>query len=105
VLVLASRVESYGMVVTEASAHGLPVIATDTGGLPEALGELPGGRRPGLLVPSDDAGGLSTAIRRWLTEGELRRSLTEAAEERRASLTGWDETARHVERVLTEAAA
>ena len=38
VLVLASRAETYGMVVTEALARGLPVIATAVGGLPEALG-------------------------------------------------------------------
>ncbi len=53
-LVHASRFESYGMVVTEALAHGLPVLATDTGGLPGALGRLPDGRRPGLLVPPGD---------------------------------------------------
>ena len=38
VLVLASHAETYGMVVTEALARGLPVIATAVGGLPEALG-------------------------------------------------------------------
>ena len=37
-----SRAETYGMVVTEALARGLPVLATDVGGVPEALGS---GRR------------------------------------------------------------
>ncbi len=37
-LVLASSAESWGMVVTESLARGIPVLATEVGGLPEALG-------------------------------------------------------------------
>ena len=50
-MVLASRAETYGMVVTEALARGLPVLAADVGGLTEALGHGADGIRPGLLVP------------------------------------------------------
>ncbi|PWU62488.1 glycosyl transferase, partial [Micromonospora globispora] len=53
-LVLASRAETYGMVVTEALARGVPVLGSEVGGLPEALGHAPDGSRPGLLVPPDD---------------------------------------------------
>jgi glycosyltransferase involved in cell wall biosynthesis len=102
VLVLPTRVESYGMVLTEALAHGVPVIATEVGGVPEAVGVLPGGRLPGLLVPPGDAGALADALRRWLERPGLRTTLRESALERRSSLTGWDETAGRVARVLTE---
>ncbi len=59
---LASRAETYGMVVTEALARGLPVIATEVGGVPEALGEGADGSRPGLLVPPDDPAALAAAL-------------------------------------------
>ena len=58
VLVLATRAESWGMVVTESLARGLPVLATEVGGLPEALGRRPR-VGPGVLVPAGDAPALA----------------------------------------------
>ena len=104
-LVLASRAETYGMVVTEALAHGLPVVATEVGGVPEALGHAPGGDRPGLLVPPGDPAALGAALRAWLSDAALRERLRRAARERRASLSRWSTTASVVSAVLTEAAA
>jgi glycosyltransferase involved in cell wall biosynthesis len=104
-LVLASRAETYGMVVTEALAHGLPVVATEVGGVPEALGHAPGGDRPGLLVPPGDPAALGAALRAWLGDAALRERLRRAARERRASLSRWSTTASVVSAVLTEAAA
>ena len=86
VLVLASRAETYGMVVTEALARGLPVVAAEVGGLPEALGHGADGMRPGLLVPPGDPAALGAALRAWLGDAGLRRRLRRAARERRASL-------------------
>jgi glycosyltransferase involved in cell wall biosynthesis len=91
-LVLASRAETYGMVVTEALARGLPVVAAEVGGLPEALGHCADGMRPGLLVPPDDPAALGAALRAWLGDAELRARLRRAARERRESLSGWSTT-------------
>jgi glycosyltransferase involved in cell wall biosynthesis len=105
VLVLASHGESYGMVVTEALAHGLPVVATDVGGLPEALGRTSRGHRPGLLVPAGDPPALAAALRSWLDDAELRQRLRGAAVERRATLSGWTATTNLVAQALVEAGA
>jgi glycosyltransferase involved in cell wall biosynthesis len=99
-LVLASRGETYGMVVTEALACGTPVLATASNGLPEALGRAPDGSLPGLLVPPDDPAALAGAVRRWLGDPELRRQLRRSARERRTTLTGWAVTSEAVAKVL-----
>ena len=103
VMVLASRAEAYGMVVVEALARGLPVIATDVGGLTEALGHGTAGVRPGLLVPPDDPSALGTALRAWLGDAELRRRLRRAARERRESLSGWPVTTSLIADILAGA--
>ncbi|WP_433290610.1 glycosyltransferase family 4 protein [Actinoplanes sp. CA-030573] len=99
-LVLPSRAETYGMVVTEALARGLPVIATDVGGVSEALGVAPNGERPGLLVPPDDVPALAGALRTWLTDAGERERLRTAARARRGTLPTWHDTARRLSEVL-----
>jgi glycosyltransferase involved in cell wall biosynthesis len=101
VVVLASRAETYGMVVTEALARGLPVIATGVGGVTEALGHGSDGIRPGLLVPTDDPTALAGALRSWLADAKLRARLRRAASERRESLRGWSTTTSIIAGVLT----
>src|SRR5581483_950121 len=98
--VLASRAETYGMVVTESLARGLPVLAADVGGLTEALGYGADGIRPGLLVRPDDPTALSAALHAWLTDAELRTRLRRAACERRQSLSAWSTTASQLAGVL-----
>ena len=101
-LVLASRSETYGMVVTEALARGLPVVATSVGGVPGALGRGADGSRPGLLVPPGDPVALAAALRRWLASTVLRQRFRKAARERRGTLPDWSATTVQISRVLAE---
>jgi glycosyltransferase involved in cell wall biosynthesis len=103
-LVLPSRGETYGMVVTEALARGIPVLATAVNGLPEALGRAPDGSRPGVLVRPDDPVALADALRLWLGEPELRRRLRRSAIDRRTTLRGWASTSRLISNALAEVA-
>ena len=66
-LVLPSRKETFGKVLIEAMAFGVPVIATRAGGVPEIVvdGET------GILILPDDAASLAKAIRRMITDREL----------------------------------
>ena len=93
-LILPSRAETYGMVVTEALARGIPVLGTAVDGVPEALGAAPDGTRPGMLVPPGDPTALAGALRDWLTDAGRRERLRAAAAGRRQALRGWDQTAR-----------
>jgi glycosyltransferase involved in cell wall biosynthesis len=104
-LVLASHAETYGMVVTEALARGLPVLAADVGGVTESLGYGKDGTRPGLLVPPGDPAALGAALRAWLGDAGLRDRLRRAARERRATLRGWQATTSEVAGVLERAGA
>jgi glycosyltransferase involved in cell wall biosynthesis len=99
-LVLPSLAETYGMVVTEALARGVPVLGTQVAGVPEALGRAPDGRLPGALVPPGDPQALAAALRRWLTDPALRTDWRAAAVARRETLRGWDETTRLLSEVL-----
>lgn len=100
VVVLGSRAETYGMVVTEALARGIPVIATAVGGVPEALGSGADGVRPGILVPPDDALAFAAALRHWLGDADLRLRLRRAARQRRGDLPDWTTTAVRLSAVL-----
>jgi glycosyltransferase involved in cell wall biosynthesis len=100
VLVLASRAETYGMVVTEALARAVPVLGTEVDGVPEALGAAPDGTVPGALVPPGDPDALAAALRRWLTEPALRQRWRAAAHARRDTLCGWDDTTRLIADVV-----
>jgi glycosyltransferase involved in cell wall biosynthesis len=100
-LVAPSRSETYGMTVTEALAHGLPVVAAAAGGLPEALGSNADGTRPGQLVPPGDPAALAAALGDWLGDERHRHRLRAAARQRRSALSGWEQTTQEIANALT----
>jgi glycosyltransferase involved in cell wall biosynthesis len=76
-------VEGFGLVYLEAGAHGLPVVAHDIGGVPEAV--VHGGT--GLLTAPGDTAALTAAFARLIADPALRRSLGAAGRARATSHT------------------
>ena len=69
--VLPSRVEAFGLVLLEAMRHGLPVIGSNVGGIPEIIRD----GWNGLLVPEGDATALAERLLLLIRDHELRCSL------------------------------
>lgn len=95
--VLASHYEGYGMVLTEAVSHGLPVVATAGGAVPFTLPE-----GSGLLAPPGDVTGLRAALARVMDESELRARLRDGAAAAARNLPTWDEVTDRVLLTLDE---
>ncbi len=72
ILVLPSYIEGLPMVVLEALAYGLPVIATPVGSIPELLTD----GQTALLVPPGNVQKLGEAIERLMTDAALRQKLS-----------------------------
>jgi glycosyltransferase involved in cell wall biosynthesis len=70
-----TRSDMSAYVVVEASAAGLPSIASAIGGIPDLISH----ETSGLLVPRDDEQGFVSALRRLLASNELRQQMGNAA--------------------------
>jgi glycosyltransferase involved in cell wall biosynthesis len=86
VFVLASRFEGYGMAYAEAIAHGLPVIGTRTGAVPDTVPA-----DAGILVPPNDAAALAAALGAMIADAGLRERCSAAA--RAAPMPTWEAAA------------
>jgi glycosyltransferase involved in cell wall biosynthesis len=99
IFVLASRHEGYGMVFAEALQHGLPIVATTAGAIPESVPAS-----AGLLVPPDDVAALAEALARLIADPALRRQLAAGARASSLLLPSWRDTARSVAEPLKRVA-
>ncbi|WP_422758040.1 glycosyltransferase family 4 protein [Paenarthrobacter sp. C1] len=93
--VLLSHSESFGMVVTESLAHGVPVLVRQGTGAVEALGGT------GAGAAWDPREALADTLRGWLTDVEIQGSWHENAILARDNLSGWDNTAAIVLKAVT----
>jgi glycosyltransferase involved in cell wall biosynthesis len=114
---LISRAETYGLVVPESIARGIPVVVrsgtgavealaagvtkNDEPGIPEDATKAGAGTLPGAAVALDmDPAPLAWVLRSWLTDPALRTRWRAAAITARNRLPGWDSTARTVVEAL-----
>jgi UDP-N-acetylmuramate-alanine ligase len=82
--VLPSHYEGYGMVITEAIAHGLPIVTTTGGALATTLPPT-----AGLATPPGDATALATALRQVITDPHRHDQLARGARIARETLADW----------------
>jgi glycosyltransferase involved in cell wall biosynthesis len=86
--VLASYLEGYGMALVEAVTHGLPVVSTTAGAIPETV---PAGA--GVLVPPGDSRALARVLGMLMDDPAQRAALSARARAARAALPSWSDAA------------
>jgi len=99
--VLPSDSEGLPLSVLEAMAHGVPIVASDVGGIPEIIDH----DIHGLLVPPGDPNALAAAIRRLVDDPALRRRLGETARARANGEFSLSTTIRNYDRLYQRAIA
>ncbi|MCZ9883772.1 glycosyltransferase family 4 protein [Arthrobacter sp. B2a2-09] len=97
---LISHSESFGMVVQESLAHGIPAVVRKGTGAVEALGAHGAGEAIDLTA---GIGSLEKLLRMWLGDPALRKGWWDAAAAASGRLPRWEDTAREVLRAVTAA--
>ena len=91
------HIEGFGLVFLEAGAYGLPVVATRTGGVPDAVQD----GVTGLLVEPGNVNEMTNAILRLLNDPDLAKRMGRANRDRAETLT-WERTAQEQSKVYHE---
>jgi glycosyltransferase involved in cell wall biosynthesis len=101
VFVLATLHETYCMAVAEALAHGLPVISTTTGAIPELVGlEGKSESVAGVLAPPGNTEAITAALSTMLGDKGAREQFAASARRIRDRLPTWDTAAAHMAAAL-----
>ena len=79
--------EGLGVVLLEAMSYGVPVVASDIGGITDIVEH----NKSGLLVPPGDAAALARALEQLARDPSLAQRLGAAGEQRVRSAFGWTE--------------
>lgn len=98
IFVLPSNAEAFGIAAVEASASGLPVIATSTGGLSDIVVH----QETGFLIPVGDVNSLCSHLRTLVENAELRQRMGQAAYLRAQSRFDARKNAARLEQILHE---
>jgi glycosyltransferase involved in cell wall biosynthesis len=87
--VLASRYEGYGMAFAEALAHGLPIVGTTAGAIPDTVPP-----DAGVLVEPNDVKALARALRMLIENPNERAWLASGARAAALELPSWQDSAK-----------
>lgn len=90
--------EAFGIVILEAMASGLPVVATNVGGIPEIIRES----ESGLLVSPGNELELRNAIEKLLLDDNLREWFGNNGREAVEEKYSWDKVAERIEKTYEE---
>ncbi len=85
---LATRFEGYGIVFDEALVHGIPIVSCQTGAVPDTVPSS-----AACLVPPEQPEAFAMALRKILSDPQLRAKLATASLEAGRMLPGWVDTA------------